>query len=72
MIRVQVSAGLVESSFETGNKTQGLIEVLEGIPHGSKLAHVQYDKGYVSLYFTEPGRCDDRDINVVVRTIYPE
>jgi hypothetical protein len=67
MIQIVIAGGLIEKMFETGNKTNGQIKVLGGLPNGARLVGVKYDNGYVSLYFTEPGRCDDRIVNIVLR-----
>ena len=49
MIRVVVSTRLIE-------------ETLVDLPPGAKLVTAQVVHGYVEMYFTEPGRCDDRNL----------
>jgi len=68
MIQVRIAAGLLEKMLTTGNRTQGEIEVVSGLPDGAHLACAAYDNGYVSLYFTEPDRRDNRDVEIVLRS----
>lgn len=56
MIRVAITADLIENTLKSGFKLGSLIEVINGLPSNVQLVKVEFDngKGFLYLYFSQP------------------
>lgn len=67
MIRVRVSAPLIEQALATGNQVRALT-VTEGIPPGCTLVGAKIVGEVMELEFADPGSGPDREIQITLTT----
>jgi len=71
MIRVAITAELIENTLKSGFKLGSLIEVINGLPSSVQLVKAEFDNGLLYLYFSQPTVPDTElsDLAITLKSI---
>jgi hypothetical protein len=69
MLRVTITAQLIEQTLRSGNKIGSLLEVIEGLPFNAQLVDAKVEGGYLRLFFAQSTvpNTEIVDVNISVK-----